>query len=267
MASVFQSLAGVSQALQYLPAFSGAKANSSISSGVKEFKEIQLSEHSFEDFAPIFALNDRIVFELQDSPEDGKAYELNPPRVAVFGSTSAGKSSLLERIIGYRIFPVRDTVCTRRPFSVRMRNEPNAEKARIRFFEDGKVVKEFFLPEQIDQVREYIEVAQGSKSDDVRFSSEEICAEITSRSCETFTFTDLPGIFLTSEKKLGEDYAKNREANERLKQHTMEIARKYVLQPNTICLVVISSTDWMHGLNNDGTRVCPSVVLFGCAWV
>lgn len=55
------------------------------------------------------------------------------------------------------------------------------------------------------------------------------------------------GIFLVSERKIGQDYAKSRIENEKLKQMTMEITKKYLAIPNTIVLVVISSTDWIHG--------------------
>jgi hypothetical protein len=65
--------------------------------------------------------------------EDLKKYELNAPKVIVVGLTSAGKSSLLERVIGHRVFPVKDTVCTRRPFAVHLRNDPQAEGTTLRF--------------------------------------------------------------------------------------------------------------------------------------
>jgi hypothetical protein len=200
----------------------------------------------------LLTLNDKLAFELADdssfSEEERKQWGLVPPRVCVMGLTSAGKSSLLERIIGFRIFPVKDSVCTRRPFSVHLKHDPTAgalsrrlllhystsylchlssEKAILRFsnVSDGKSdaksaaapTVEYVLPDDLDKVRkvlplrasrfssepqrrvlylQIIEDEQGSSKDDVVFSSKEIHAEIRSRNCETFTFTDLPGIFL-----------------------------------------------------------------------
>jgi len=232
---------------------SGQYVYASVQKSTSESQLDRLSQHSFDDFAPLLQLNDRLMFELADdfSDEEMKKYELNPPRVIVAGLTSAGKSSLLERVIGYPIFPTRDNVCTRQPFAVRMRNDPNAEHAVLRFMNGSNEGKEFRLPEQIKQVRQAIEAEQGSNSDDVTFENREIHAEISSKHSETFTFTDLPGIFLVSERKMGKDYASSRALNEQLQRHTMEITKKYLSQPNTIVLLVISSTDWMHGMNND----------------
>jgi hypothetical protein len=42
---------------------------------------------------------------------------------------------------------------------------------------------------------------------------------------------------------------------------TMEITKKYIAQPNTIVLVVISSTDWIHGMNND------SLISYLAEWI
>lgn len=100
-------------------------------------------------------------------------------------------------------------------------------------------------------MRTSIENAQASNSDEVAFSESSINAQITSKRNETFAFTDLPGIFLVSEQKLGADYASSRAENEKLKESTLHITKKYMSQPNTIVLVVVSSTDWMHGMNND----------------
>jgi hypothetical protein len=207
-------------------------------------KEIQLSEHNFREFGDLFSLNDRITQELSDSisDEDIKKYDLNAPRVIVVGLTSAGKSSLLERVIGHPIFPVRDNVCTRRPFAVHLRNDPSVPEGQsiLRFTSgtnEGKESKEkdrsreYTLPADIDKVRRIIEIEQKSEDDSVEFSIKEIHAEIRSSAHETFTFTDLPGIFLVSEKKMGADYAKSRQENERLKTHTMDITKAILTFP------------------------------------
>lgn len=231
----------------------------------------KLSEHDFEDFEELMKLNDQLSMELSDGfePEDLEQYALDPPRVVVVGLTSAGKSSLLERVLGFRIFPVKDTVCTRRPFRVHMRHDAQHPKdtASFRFIkssgssqrgkpsggeEEGKNSgMTFSLPEDIDGVRHAIERAQRSESQKVAFTDSEIFSEIVSNRKDTFAFTDLPGIFLVSEQKMGKDFAASRAENERQKQHTLDIAKKYISMKNTIVLVVISATDWMHSMNND----------------
>lgn len=225
----------------------------------------KLSDHDFEDFGEIMKLNDRLSLELSEGFDqaDLNQYQLEPPRVVVVGLTSAGKSSLLERILGFRIFPVKATVCTRRPFRVHMRHEAehSPERASFRFKKQADAAAAgpggsgrdhvFSLPDDIDGVRHAIDRAQRSDAEEVQFNDAEIFAEIASTRKDTFAFTDLPGIFLVSEQKMGKDYAANRAENERLKQHTLEIARRYIAMRNTIVVVVISASDWMHSMNND----------------
>lgn len=215
---------------------------------------VNISEHNFEDFSQLLALNDRISFELSNdtySEHNQLNYQLNAPRVITCGLTSAGKSSLMERIIGHSIFPVKDKVCTRRPFRVQLKKDTSTQQTVLKFTSGIECHDIFTLPDQLAAVRDAIERAQESNDDQVSFSDQEIHAEISSPENSTFTFTDLPGIFLVSEKKMGCDYAKSREENERLKKQTLEITKKWISQKNTIVLVVISSTDWMHGMNND----------------
>jgi len=249
--SSISSVGGIiSKGVGYVTSSPSGSGAASSSQEAKLARQARLSEHDFEDFNDLLTLNDRIAAELSDgfSAEDIKKYELNPPRVIVVGLTSAGKSSLLERILGHSIFPVRDTVCTRRPFRVLLKKEPTVEGSVLTF---GHMNQKFSLPGDLQAVRAAIESEQKSESSDVKFNSQEIHAEVRSNNKETFAFTDLPGIFLVSEAKMGQDYKQSREENERLKQNTLDITKTYLRQPNTIVLVVISATDWIHSMNND----------------
>lgn len=222
----------------------------------KKEKDLELSEHDYEDFAQLLQLNDRLTTELSDgfTQEDLKKYDLAAPRPVVCGVTSAGKSSVLARLIGYQIFPVLEGVCTRRPFAVHLRNDPDAEGTLLRFtsgVSSSVLGKDYLLPQQIEEVRAIIGSEQKSTDVDVvTFDKTEIHAEVRSKAHETFTFTDLPGIFQVSDRSAG-DYKKNRTVNESLRDYTLEMTKQYVQMPNAIVLVVISASDWMHTLNND----------------
>lgn len=50
------------------------------------------------------------------------------PRIAVLGTQSAGKSSLLENIVGLDFLPRGDGVVTRRPLELRLVHRPEAGK-------------------------------------------------------------------------------------------------------------------------------------------
>eukprot|EP00467_Chlorarachnion_reptans_P007763 CAMPEP_0114509610 /NCGR_PEP_ID=MMETSP0109-20121206/13306_1 /TAXON_ID=29199 /ORGANISM="Chlorarachnion reptans, Strain CCCM449" /LENGTH=797 /DNA_ID=CAMNT_0001688783 /DNA_START=169 /DNA_END=2562 /DNA_ORIENTATION=+ len=252
----------ISQLSQYGDSVRGFITRNVLSRGSGEEKL-----YTLDDFGKVLDLNDKVLQETSDdlSEEDVKKYDLDPPRVVVVGLTSAGKSSLLERVVGYPLFPVLDRVCTRQPFQLSMKRvtantsvEPSPEvkeekeqrrpPAELRFPASGKTFK---LPEETEQVRREITVLQQSDSETVTFSKKEIRAVVRSPGSDTFTFTDLPGVFMVSEMKMGSSFAKSRAENARLQDETMKIARHYVQKPNTIVLVVISATDWTHGMNND----------------
>mmetsp|Transcript_17368 Transcript_17368/g.27749 ORF Transcript_17368/g.27749 Transcript_17368/m.27749 type:complete len:792 (+) Transcript_17368:211-2586(+) len=222
-----------------------------------------------DDFGDIMALNDKAVQTIFDfmSEEEIKKYELNPPRVIAIGNTSSGKSSLLQNIVGFPIFPVLDRVCTRRPFNLSMkkarggshslntkdtsRNEGKQDELRTAELQFPASGKNFMLPAETDAVRREIADLQQSNSDVVDFSKQEIRATVISETNETFSFTDLPGVFLVSDMKMGSNFKESQLRNNKLKQTTMEISRHYVEKPNTIVLVVISASDWLHGMHMD----------------
>jgi len=49
---------------------------------------------------------------------------INLPRIAVLGSQSSGKSSVLESIVGLDFLPRGDGVVTRRPLELRLNHKP-----------------------------------------------------------------------------------------------------------------------------------------------
>ncbi|MCP6726277.1 dynamin family protein, partial [Klebsiella pneumoniae] len=55
--------------------------------------------------------------ELRDCGIDAK---ISLPRIVVIGTQSAGKSSLLESIVGYDFLPRGEGVVTRRPLELRL---------------------------------------------------------------------------------------------------------------------------------------------------
>jgi hypothetical protein len=53
-----------------------------------------------------------------------------PPQLTVIGAESSGKSSLLQRLVMMPIFPTDDSMCTRMPIHVRLRNSAEAQAPR-----------------------------------------------------------------------------------------------------------------------------------------
>ena len=67
----------------------------------------------------MFANLVKIVDDLRD---EGLQDHIKLPRIAVLGSQSSGKSSLLEMIVGLDFLPRGDGVVTRRPLELRLKH-------------------------------------------------------------------------------------------------------------------------------------------------
>lgn len=67
-----------------------------------------------------------IINRLQDilSPVDGELSKISLPQVAVVGSQSSGKSSVLEALVGRDFLPRGCDICTRRPLALMLVNRP-----------------------------------------------------------------------------------------------------------------------------------------------
>lgn len=73
------------------------------------------------EFQGSFYENLRTVITLVDHLRDsGLQKYIKLPRIAVLGTQSSGKSSVLESIVGIELLPRGEGVCTRRPLELRM---------------------------------------------------------------------------------------------------------------------------------------------------
>lgn len=87
----------------------------------------------FEDLSKLVKLID----ELRD---EGLQDHIKLPRIAVIGTQSSGKSSLIEAIVGLDFLPRGDGVVTRRPLELRLKHIPEGkerdlnEKRNLFFF-------------------------------------------------------------------------------------------------------------------------------------
>lgn len=94
-----------------------------------------------------------IINRLQDilTPVSGDLSKISLPQVAVVGSQSSGKSSVLEALVGRDFLPRGCDICTRRPLALMLENRPRkhddngrewAEFRHLpgkRFYDFGKV--------------------------------------------------------------------------------------------------------------------------------
>lgn len=163
-----------------------------------------------------------VIDELRDV---GLQEHISLPRIAVLGQQSAGKSSVLENIVGIDLLPRGAGLCTRRPLEMRLNHlyEDDA-KAWAKFDE---------LPDQkftdFAKVRDAIElltdkVAGTNKS----IVDKPIVVHVYSPTCPDLTLVDLPG--LTRIPLSGSDQPEN------IYEITKSMALKYIEDARTIIL-------------------------------
>mmetsp|Transcript_8424 Transcript_8424/g.12833 ORF Transcript_8424/g.12833 Transcript_8424/m.12833 type:complete len:157 (-) Transcript_8424:2118-2588(-) len=112
------------------------------------------------------------------------------PKICVIGAQSAGKSSVLESIVGLDFLPRGEGLVTRRPLELRLNHSPDEEKPWAIF-------------EEVPQRRftDFNEVKET-----INFLTDKVCGtsknildipivlNIFSRTCPDLTLVDLPGL-------------------------------------------------------------------------
>ena len=171
---------------------------------------------------------------------------LSLPQLVVCGDQSAGKSSVLEALTEIP-FPRSDNLCTRFATEIILRRapsdeitvkvipddeRPSAERASIDAFKES--ISDFEeLPLLMDKAMALMGITNTSASKSRAFSKDVLSIEIGGPSRPQLTLVDLPGLVQTE----------TREVTEEDVRLVTEITDRYISQPRTICLAVISATN------------------------
>ena len=115
------------------------------------------------------------------------------PRIAVLGSQSAGKSSVLESIVGLDFLPRGDGVVTRRPLELRLNHLPEGTKPWAEFSVEMKGKKFTNFSEVRETIIALTDKVAGSTKGIV---DNPIVLNVYSHTCPDLTLIDLPGITL-----------------------------------------------------------------------
>ena len=149
--------------------------------------------------------------------------KLNFPKLVSMGNQSSGKSSVMEALTGVELFPKGAFMVTKRPLSIVLQRVESGKWAE---FEDGVKIFDF------EEVRKRIERENQLVGKQI-VSENPIHVKICSPHVYNLSVTDLPGYI--SVVKHGED--KN------LPKKIRELCKPYVLDQNTIPLVISSATE------------------------
>jgi len=130
-----------------------------------------------------------LINKLQDAfQQTGQSLDIDLPQIAVVGSQSAGKSSVLENFVGKDFLPRGSGIVTRRPLVLQLVNSPQGEWAEF-YHAKGKKFTSF------DEVRQEIE----DETDRMTGSNKGISAipinlTVYSPNVLNLTLVDLPGM-------------------------------------------------------------------------
>ena len=149
------------------------------------------------------------------------------PRIATCGTQSAGKSSLLEFIVGLDFLPRGEGVVTRRPLELRLVHTPENTAPSACFEEiPGVTFKDFKEVKQ--KIAELTDKNAGTKKN---IRDTPIVLTVKSHTCPDLTIIDLPGITRIP--------VKDSDQHANIEEITKGIIRKYCEDSRTIILCVI----------------------------
>lgn len=173
----------------------------------------------------------RSMINLVDRLRDiGVEQYIELPKICVLGTQSAGKSSVLESIVGMDFLPRGEGLCTRRPLELRLNHVPESEGKPYGYFEEIKGEKFYDFDVVRQKIEELTDKKAGLKKNII---DDPIILTIKSHTCPDLTVVDLPGITRIR--------LKDSEQGEDIEKVTKGMAERYCKDPLTIILAVISA--------------------------
>lgn len=181
------------------------------------------------------------------SDEALKNLDLSFPRIIAIGSESCGKSTVLERLIGMRVFPKGENICTRMPIELRLFHKAAAEmpkgkvRCRLGFATDpfNSNVQEQLTdmmpyPELLLRIKKFHDDRVIEKNGSLTGIIDDILVvEIHSTLVHNLRLLDLPGIIQTVHEYEPLDLAERSQA----------LVRRHLEMDDTLVLAVVSAQE------------------------
>jgi vacuolar protein sorting-associated protein 1 len=141
---------------------------------------------------PLFDNLRKLITIIDELRDVGLQEFINLPRIAVLGTQSSGKSSLLESIVGLDFLPRGDGVVTRRPLEMRLVHEAGNDYMKPwAVFDNDKNVKYTDFKKVKAMIEQLTDKDAGKNKGII---PEPILLTIHSQNCPDLTLVDLPGI-------------------------------------------------------------------------
>ncbi|KAL2810977.1 vacuolar ATP synthase catalytic subunit A [Aspergillus granulosus] len=230
-------------------------------------KILQTMLERFASVSDEINVNDPSLISLVNKLQDvfstvGVQNPIDLPQIAVVGSQSSGKSSVLENIVGRDFLPRGSGIVTRRPLILQLINKPSSNQANGA--KDDKL-ETTDKEANLDEYGEFLHIP-GQKFYDFNKIREEIVRETESKvgrnagisaapinlriyspNVLTLTLVDLPGL---TKVPVG-DQPKD------IERQIRDMVLKYISKPNAIVLAVTAANQDLA--NSDGLKLAREV--------
>mmetsp|Transcript_22599 Transcript_22599/g.53413 ORF Transcript_22599/g.53413 Transcript_22599/m.53413 type:complete len:794 (-) Transcript_22599:1916-4297(-) len=182
-----------------------------------------------------------IVNQLQEAFAPLGIPPIDLPQIAVVGSQSSGKSSVLESLVGYDFLPRGTGIVTRRPLVLQLINEA-VEQDYAQFAHTNRRMYSF------DDVKATIQAETDRVSGSGKgVSSEPIILRVYSRNVVNLTLVDLPGLTKVPVGDQPHD----------ISEVIRKMVREVIERPNCIILAVTAANQDIA--NSDGLQIAGEV--------
>uniref|UniRef100_A0A6C0EB65 Dynamin-type G domain-containing protein n=1 Tax=viral metagenome TaxID=1070528 RepID=A0A6C0EB65_9ZZZZ len=157
---------------------------------------------------------------------------ITAPKIVTIGTQSSGKSSLINKLIGFDILPTKTGIATRCPivFSVTP-NESEKPVVKLSNGHQKELIYEGFI-ENINVIEE-INKQTNKNVSDMNVTPIPIHIELKYKNAPTLSFIDLPGLIAIAKTDVGQ--------SKTIIEDIKRIAKTYIQQKSTIVLTVVES--------------------------
>lgn len=168
--------------------------------------------------------------------------KLEIPTLIVIGSQSSGKSTLLNRLMGFEVIPMGSTMETRTPINIELINT-NSTYIEFGYYKDLMwtktkkiVLDESHKIEKMKQIADEIRIqTKVNAGEDMGVSDKEINIKFYSPHIPNLNFIDLPGLTMIACTDRGQP--KN------IKDQIRNLLIKYISNPNNLILCVMPARE------------------------
>jgi len=173
----------------------------------------------------------KALSKLQDVT--GRSSDFMFPRICAIGNQSAGKSSIIEGIVGQSFLPRGTDIVTRCPLYIRLHQIKQGETEKVVFKKEEKFGLEETMLHDFGQVKKEIERRTEKRVGTTKnVSPDAIHLDIYSPKYPDLQFVDLPGF--TKTHVMGQD--------ENIEQQVLDLNLPFMKDDNTIILAIQDAT-------------------------